>query len=280
MVLINILSQIEEAVRHGGEIVLGAEREQGYISSKEGHANFVTVYDKKVQEYLQSRLLEIIPEAEFLGEEDLKTHQMPDDIIQAGADATDVESCDVMANGTTADKYIFIVDPIDGTTNFIKDYKVSSISVGLLYGGEKVLGVVYNPYLDEMFTAIRGKGAFVNGRPIHVSDSPISQGLVLFGTSPYNDNLAKKSFDMAYEYFRRSMDVRRSGSAALDLCNVAAGRAELFFELSLQPWDFTAGALILQEAGGIVTTIDGCPLPLTKQSSVLATNNRVRSGFD
>lgn len=166
------------------------------------------------------------------------------------------------------------MDPIDGTTNFIKDYHVSAISAGLAKDGEKYIGVVYNPYLDEMFTAERGKGAFLNGRPIHVSRNPLSEGIVLFGTAPYYEELSKKSFQMAYAYFKKALDVRRSGSAAIDLCSIAAGRAELYFELRLSPWDFAAGALIVEEAGGVVTTVEGGAVTLGQKCSVLATNGR------
>ena len=159
-------------------------------------------------------------------------------------------------------------------TNFIKDYHVSAISAGLAKDGEKYIGVVYNPYLDEMFTAERGKGAFLNGRPIHVSRNPLSEGIVLFGTAPYYEELSKKSFQMAYAYFKKALDVRRSGSAAIDLCSIAAGRAELFFELRLSPWDFAAGALIVEEAGGVVTTVEGGAVTLGQKCSVLATNGR------
>lgn len=96
--------------------------------------------------------------------------------------------------------------------------------------------------------------------------------MVLFGTAPYYEELNKKSFEMAYDYFKRSLDVRRSGSAALDLCSVAAGRAELFFELRLCPWDFAAGSLIVEEAGGKVTTVEGTPVTLDTPCSMLATN--------
>ena len=105
---------------------------------------------------------------------------------------------------------------------------MSAISVGLARDGERYMGVVYNPYLDEMFTAVRGQGAYLNGEPIHVSSEPLANGVVLFGTAPYYEELNRKSFEMAYDYFRKALDVRRSGSAALDLCSVAAGRAELF----------------------------------------------------
>lgn len=149
---------------------------------------------------------------------------------------------------------------------------MSAISVGLALDGERYMGVVYNPYLDEMFTAVRGQGAFLNGMPIHVSPEPLENGVVLFGTAPYYEELNQKSFELAYDYFKRSLDVRRSGSAALDLCSVAAGRAELFFELRLCPWDFAAGSLIVEEAGGKVTTVEGAQLTLEAPCSLLATN--------
>ncbi|GFI22327.1 inositol-1-monophosphatase [Lachnospiraceae bacterium] len=245
-----LLSEITNVVRDCGEIILHADRDKSCIDEKAGHANFVTTYDKKVQQELQKRLLEILPEAVFVGEEE-------------------------EIHASIAKGYAFIVDPIDGTTNFIKDYHMSAISVGLTLDGERYMGVVYNPYLNEMFTAIKGQGAFLNGIPIHVSSESIENGLVLFGTAPYYEELNKKSFEMAYEYFKRSIDVRRSGSAALDLCNVAAGRAELFFELRLCPWDLAAGSLIVEEAGGKVTTAEGGQITLYEPCSLIATNGIV-----
>lgn len=242
-----LLKQITDAVRACGEIILHADRSKSCIDEKAGHANFVTTYDKKVQQELQEKLLQILPEAVFVGEEE-----------------------DIHAS--IAEGYAFIVDPIDGTTNFIKNYHVSAISVGLARDGERYLGVVYNPYLNEMFTAVKGQGACLNGEPIHVSSEPLHNGIVLFGTAPYYEELSRKSFEMAYDYFKKALDIRRSGSAALDLCSVAAGRAEVFFELRLSPWDFAAGSLIVEEAGGKVTTVDGEPLSLHAPCSLLATN--------
>ncbi len=242
-----LLKQITDAVRACGEIILHADRSKSCIDEKAGHANFVTTYDKKVQQELQEKLLQILPEAVFVGEEE-----------------------DIHAS--IAEGYAFIVDPIDGTTNFIKNYHVSAISVGLARDGERYLGVVYNPYLNEMFTAVKGQGAWLNGEPIHVSSEPLHNGIVLFGTAPYYEELSRKSFEMAYDYFKKALDIRRSGSAALDLCSVAAGRAEVFFELRLSPWDFAAGSLIVEEAGGKVTTVEGEPLSLHAPCSLLATN--------
>ena len=242
-----MLEQIIEVARYCGGIILNADRSNIEISDKAGKANFVTEYDCKVQKIAQEKLEAILPEAGFLGEEE----------------GSKVD---------TSKEYVFIVDPIDGTTNFIKDYKVSCISIGLVKNGERYLGVVYNPYLDEMFYGVKGEGAYLNGKRIHVSSEDLSNGIVLFGSAPYNTELAKASFDLAYEYFTKALDIRRSGSAALDLCSLAAGRAELYFEMILSPWDFAAGALILEEAGGIVTKINGEPLPCFEKSPVLARN--------
>lgn len=237
--------QITEAVKECAAIILNAHDIEAGIEEKAGAANFVTKYDKQVQTELFARLKAILPEAHLIGEEE--------------------------SEHDSADKgYAFIVDPIDGTTNFIKDYKASAISVGLLKDGEPYIGVVYNPYLDELFSAVKGGGAYLNGRQIHASDKKLSEGLVLFGTSPYSRQLADKTFAYVRRLFDCSLDIRRSGSAALDLCSIAAGRAEAYFELALSPWDFAAGALIVTEAGGIAATLEGQPLVYDKKCSMLA----------
>ena len=246
-----IFETIMDLVRECGQLVRTADRRHLHVDAKAGHANFVTEYDKKVQERLRTGLLAIIPSAYFIGEEDA-------------------------SQTFSRDGAFFIVDPIDGTTNFIRDYHASSISVALVVDGVAELGIVYNPYLDEMFTAKRGCGAFCNGKRLHVSSEPLENALVLFGTSPYHEELSEKSFKLAYAYFRQAVDVRRSGSAALDLCAVAAGRADLFFELSLSPWDYAAGALIVEEAGGIVSDADGGNLIYDRPCSVVARNKMVQ----
>jgi myo-inositol-1(or 4)-monophosphatase len=243
----NELEAICSLMRECGEVIRGADRENIRVDAKSGPADFVTDYDKKVQDMLQRGLAGIVPDAHFVGEEGLT---LP----------------------FSSEGKFFIVDPIDGTTNFIKNLHASAISVALSVDGIVELGVIYNPYLDELFTARRGRGAFCNGRPIHVSSEPLENGIVIFGTSPYNEEVSEKSFRLAYEYHRRALDVRRTGSAAIDLCNIAAGRAELFFELMLSPWDYAAGALIVEEAGGIVTDVDGHALSLERKCSVVARN--------
>ncbi len=242
-----LLQDITDIVRECGGIILHADRDKSIVDEKAGHANFVTTYDKMIQEKLKKELLALLPEAVFVGEEE-DTHAS----IEAG--------------------YAFIVDPIDGTTNFIRDYHTSAVSVGLAKDGAPYMGIVYNPYLDEMFTAIKGQGAYLNGRPIHVSTNSLRDGIVIFGTATYYEELAERTFALAYEYYQKSLDVRRSGSSAIDLCSIAAGRAELFFELRLCPWDYAAASLIVTEAGGRVTDAEGGELPYGKSSSVMATN--------
>lgn len=241
----DIILQMSEVMKKCGELMLSAKRDSMHIDSKAGCANFVTEYDTKVQEELRRRLSDIVPDAIFIGEEG--------------------EQCSFSNKGK-----FFIVDPIDGTTNFIKDYRVSCVSVAYVVDGIIEIGMIYNPYMDELFWAKRGEGAYCNGVRIHASKQPLSNGIVIFGTSPYDATLSEKSFKMAYEYFRQSLDIRRSGSAALDLCAIAAGRAEMFFELILQPWDYAAGTLLVEEAGGKVTTVDGKEISLDKGCSILA----------
>ena len=245
------IGRIIDLVRGCGQFIREADRGHLHIDSKEGRANFVTEYDRQVQERLRAGLLAIMPDAHFVGEEGTSQKFSP------------------------SGRY-FIVDPIDGTTNFIRDFHFSSISVALVVDGAAELGVVYNPYTDEMFSAQRGHGAFCNGKRLHVSSRSLENAIVVFGTAPYHEELKERTFRMAYAYFQKAMDVRRSGSAALDLCSVAAGRAELFFELVLSPWDYAAGGLVVEEAGGVVGDLDGNALAYDRPCSVLARNRGVQ----
>ncbi|MBO5065062.1 MAG: inositol monophosphatase [Clostridia bacterium] len=242
------VNEICSLVKEYGKVILQADREKMAVDIKSGVADLVTEYDKSIQEQLEIGLKKIMPEAKFIGEE--------------GA-----------SDKLTDEGYAFVVDPIDGTTNFVKDFHISAISVALLKGKEAVAGVVYNPYLDEVFYAIKGEGAFCNGKRISVSSQGMSNALVLFGSSPYNKELFPKTLEILSEYFYKALDIRRCGSAALDLCWVACGRAELYFELIVSPWDFAAGKLIVEEAGGVVTTLEGEALSFEGKTSILAKNN-------
>ena len=245
-------TKILSIIRDAGRMVLSAhdvEAQDGNILVKPGTANFVTVFDLQVQETLIAGLRALFPSAFFFAEE---------------KDNSAAEF---------RDTYCFLIDPIDGTTNFIHDMKCSVISVGLYYNGDPVFGAVYDPYMDEMFYAAAGEGAFLNGRAIAVSDRPLEKALVSFGTSPYNrSQLAGQTFERAKTVFLACADLRRSGSAALDICFVACGRTDAYFEDILSPWDYAAGYIILKEAGGEMTDFKGTPPRVGEKTPVLCSN--------
>ncbi|WP_035770956.1 inositol monophosphatase family protein [Butyrivibrio sp. FCS006] len=246
------IEDIKQIAREAGDILLAAKRPK--IMEKSGHANFVTETDEKVQRFLVGRLKELLPEAEFLGEED-------------GQDVFSAK----MAKGLC-----FVIDPIDGTSNFIYEYRPSVVSIGLLKDGQPYMAVVYNPYDDMMFSAIAGEGAYMNGERIMSSEAPLAEQLSCFGTAPYYEELRDKSFDMAKKLLPLCVDLRRSGTAAWDMCCVAIGRCGLYFELKIQIWDYAAAALIAKEAGCSVTDIEGNPLSYTGASSALCMSRGVK----
>lgn len=243
---------ITDVMRSAGKIVLSAHLDEDSVREKTGSANFVTEYDVAVQNFMMSEIKRNIPKAVFIAEE-----KENDPTVLSG-------------------EYCFVIDPIDGTKNFINDYRHSCISLAMISKGETVFGAVYDPYLDEMFTAEKGMGARLNGKPMHVSERPIETAIVAFGTSPYyKDTLADKTFDFTKEIFLTASDIRRTGAAALDLAYLAAGRNDIFFEFVLSPWDFAAGALLVTEAGGIVTDIKGNKTELSAPSSIFAANSKI-----
>lgn len=249
-----LLKEIEKIVLEAGEVLLSAAPGAAQVSAKEGHGNFVTDYDLRVQELLFQKLRALLPEAGFVGEEG---HTAP----------------------SLSDGYTFIIDPIDGTSNFICGYQFSAVSVGLVKAGEPLLGVVYNPFRRELYTAQKGAGAFLNGSPLRLQDRPLSEGLVCCGTSPYNTELTNRTFEIMKILFLNSMDIRRQGSAALDLCYLAANRNVLFFEGRLSPWDYAAAWVVVQEAGGVLTTMEGGAPTLTAPCSILAGTPKAVADF-
>lgn len=234
MTTAEILSLIQSAEREAAELMLHARKI--LAETKTGKRDVVTEYDRRVQELLMRRLRDALPGAAFFCEENMQR-----DELEAEA--------------------LFIIDPIDGTMNFVHGFHHSCISVAYMSRGAVLAGAVYNPYIDEMFTAERGGGAFLNGRAIHVTDAPLAGSLICCGTSPYSPERADHSFALMKKAFLASLDLRREGAAALDLCTVAAGRAGAYFELQVSLWDFAAGVLIAQEAGAVCLTLEGAPLP-------------------
>ena len=252
-----IKEEIMQAAYGAGEIMRSAPPAVDYAGSKTGHANYVTEYDSRVQEYLLQRLSAVLPEANFVGEENGKE----------------------VFREEYAKGYTFVVDPIDGTSNFMKAYRPSVTSIALLKDGKPWIGVIYNPYTDQMFHAQAGCGAYENDSRIFSSEAPLSDSLVSMGTAPYyEEEVSRSAFLLGHWYLLRSIDIRRSGSAAWDICMVAAGHIGLFFEPRLCLWDFAAGACILQEAGGSITAMDGTELNWRTSSSILAVSRGAAAG--
>ena len=245
------LEQCRQAVLEAGKRLITA----GDISVEEktDYTNLVTKYDKATQQFLVERFSQIMEEATFLCEEE---------------DMAD-----------TSGAYVFIIDPIDGTANFTKYFGHSAVSAALAREGKLLWGAVYNPFTDELFEARAGQGALCNGKRIHVSADNLKHSLVAFGTSPYYKELRDASFRIALDVMDHALDIRRSGSAALDLCYTACGRCGVFFELKLSAWDFAAGMLILQEAGGIITDMHGNTPDFTAKSSIVAGNKEAHREF-
>lgn len=248
-----MLEKIIEIVKQAGEIYKSAGNDLG-IEDKGSSVNLVTKYDKMIQDFLFDELRKIIPDCTFLGEE--------------GED-----------NKVLTDGYCFVIDPIDGTTNFIKGFQHSAICVGLAKDKEMIIGVVLDPDLDNIFYAQKGMGAYLNGKRISVSDCTMDNSLVMFGTCPYEHELAHKTFELTEKIFNKCLEVRRGGSAALDICYVAAGKADLYYEMILRPWDWAGASVILKEAGGAAYTFDKEKLDANKITSFVCGNKKVLKDF-
>ncbi|HDZ24312.1 MAG TPA: inositol monophosphatase [Desulfobacteraceae bacterium] len=167
---------------------------------------------------------------------------------------------------------VWVVDPLDGTTNFVHGYPFFAVSIALQLEGEIALGIVYNPYFEEYFEAVKGSGAFLNRRPITVSKvTDIGESLLATGF-PYDiQDDADGVLELFGRFLKKAQGVRRPGSAALDLCYVACGRIDGFWEKGLEPWDTAAGAIIVREAGGMLKTYRGSPYS-PYEKSVVASN--------
>jgi len=221
-----MIDKVIEIVREAGSLM---QSRDFIVQNKGTVSNNVTTADIAVEEFLKKHLLSLLSNCSFIGEE---------------SEEHDYECL-----------YQWIVDPIDGTANFIRDLGFSVISVGLVKEGKAVLGVVYNPYRDEMFYAEEGKGAFLNGKQIRVSDRNFEHSMFCTAMSLYNKDYAKPCFNIIEKVYAECDDIRRMGSAALELISLACGRVDLYFEMRLFPWDFAAAEIIIREAGGYVGTI-------------------------
>ena len=229
----DFLNTAIKAARLAGEVILD---NLGRISKKEigrkQTADFVTRIDRESEKIIIDTIKESFPDHFFLAEESVKEDK--------------------------TEGYRWIIDPLDGTTNYIHRYPVFSVSIAQEYKSEVILGVIYDPLREELFTAEKGKGAFLNKQPIKVSEvSSLKDSLITTGFPFRSKGFIDMYLKLFKNVFHKVSDLRRAGSAALDLAYLACGRCEGFFEIGLSPWDIAAGDILIKEAGGVITDFGG-----------------------
>lgn len=244
-----------EAALQAGKILLEGFGTHFSISSKTGAHNLVTEYDMKAEKCIIDFISERYPDSHFLAEESGDT-------------------------GSSDESLVWIIDPLDGTVNFAHQIPLYSVSIGVERKKEIVAGVVYVPVTNELFVAEKGKGAFLNGRFISVTQTPDLKGSILATGFPYNIvQNPHHCIDHFVDIVRLGIPIRRLGSAAIDLAYVAAGRFDGFFEISLSPWDAAAGLLLVEEAGGKVSHWDLKNYHVRAKASILATNGHIHQAL-
>jgi len=224
----------------------------GKISSydrKSSHIDLLTIADTQSEAFILKEITKTFPDHHIIAEESATVENNSD--------------------------YRWVIDPLDGTTNFVHSLPIFAVSIGLQYKDETIVGVVYNPAVDKCFWAEKNGGAFLNGESIHItSTNTLGDSLLVTGFPYYHDDRWRKGFDLFKTLYGKTQGVRRLGAAALDFCFVAMGRFEGFWEFGLQPWDVCAGALIVKEAGGKVSDWDDSPMPFSG-NRILATNGHI-----
>jgi myo-inositol-1(or 4)-monophosphatase len=236
-----------EIAREAGALLMDYFRQNVKVEYK-GEADLVTIADRKSEALIRERIGKRWPTHDILGEEE--------GLRDTGSD------------------YRWYVDPLDGTTNFAHGFPVFCVSLGLDYKGKRIAGVIYDPTRDELFAAEQGSGAYLNQQRIHVSKTEnLAECLVATGFPSHKRHKNPNIF-FYHQITLHTHGVRRAGSAALDLCCVACGRFDGFWEFNLNPWDTAAGVLMVQEAGGEVTDFKGGPFQLQSRET-LASNGLV-----
>ena len=245
-----------QVARQAGDYIRGERANFSVDKVERKHAHdYVSYVDKSSEKMIVKALRELLPEAGFITEE--------------GTTKTDSS-----AAADEASEFIWVVDPLDGTTNFIHGFPPYAVSIALCRGREIVVGVVYEIMADECFYAWQGGGAYLNGQPIHVGKSPINDALLCLQL-PYNSDAYKPVIKRLIDRFYGNVgSIRMMGSAAIALCYVAAGRLDAYAERYIGQWDYMAGALIVMEAGGRVTNYAGDDY-FMQGDSVVATNSIV-----
>lgn len=238
-----------EIAREVGQIQLEGLGKIHQVEYK-GKANIVTEIDKKCEKHIFDRLMKAFPTHDVLAEEG--------------------------NNKKSASDYKWIIDPLDGTVNYAHSYPLFSVSIALEYKNEVILGVVYEPNRKELYTAEKGSGSTLNGRRIKVSEESKLERSLLDTGFAYNIHEGEVENNVSHfvNFLLKARAIRRDGCASSDLCNVACGRFDGFWELYLSPWDIAAGQLIITEAGGKVSSFNGSPLDIYGKE-ILVSNGKI-----
>ncbi len=225
-------SLIKQMVKEAGKAILSVKK-RGEVITKEGRGNFVTTADLLSEKIIKKLIQKNFPEDQILSEET----------------KSDIKN-------VLGVERLWVIDPLDGTVNFKNNMHYSSVSIGYAEKGEVMLGVVYNPYTKELFFAEKGKGAYGNGEKIHVRSIPKLSDAIVITDNSYNPDDIKKNLEIVLSINPVPWTLMK-GSASLEMCEVAAGRADIFFQTALHPWDNCAGFLILKEAGAEIVNFRG-----------------------
>jgi myo-inositol-1(or 4)-monophosphatase len=247
----SFLPAMSAIAREAGALLMHYFRQHLKIEYK-GDADLVTAADRASEVLIRDRIREKWPTHDVLGEEQGLSDQ--------GSD------------------YRWYVDPLDGTTNFAHGYPVFCVSMGLEHKGRRIAAVIYDPTRDELFSAEKGRGAHLNGEAMHVSKTAALKESLLATGFPSHKRHKNPNIHFYHQITLHTHGVRRAGSAALDLCNVAAGRFDGFWEFNLNPWDTAAGVLIVEEACGTVTRFDGSPFEINSRET-LASNGLLHAAL-
>lgn len=245
MVEIEVLKDI---VLRASQLMIREEMPR--IARQRSFTDYTTATDIAVEDQIRGELEEHYPSSVIVAEESA--------LLEYGEDWS---------------RSAFILDPIDGTINYFHHLGTSAISLAYVERGEIIHGIIYDPYREELFSATRGEGAYMNGNVIETSSTEdLGNSIVGFGTSPYSKEKGIEMLGVAAHVYLNCQDLRRFGAAAIDLAYVACGRLDVFFEKDLKPWDFYAGMLIISEAGGSITNWKGLPVRGLENQDILAAN--------
>jgi myo-inositol-1(or 4)-monophosphatase len=242
----SFVHHMESIAREAGALLMSYF---GKISIEyKGDADLVTEADRAAERLITERIVAHWPDHDLMGEEGARRDH--------------------------GSEYKWYIDPLDGTTNFAHGFPVFCVSLGLTHKGERIAGVIFDPTRNELFAAERASGAFLNSNAIHVSKTKkLAESLVATGF-PSHKRHKNPNIHFYHQITLRSHGVRRAGSAALDLCSVASGRVDGFWEFNLNPWDTAAGVLLVEEAGGVVTDMQGGAFDIASRE-VLASNKLI-----